>query len=76
MSQGGQSTPECIQVLLVHERSTSKMERYNEVACSVPCQREVIRSIYIERDALRELAGDGFPPRLIEVTIQVIDPDE
>lgn len=76
MSQGGQSTPECIQVLLVHERSTSKMERYNEVACSVPRQREVIRSIYIERDALRELAGDDFPPRLIEVTIQVIDPDE
>lgn len=76
MSQGGQSTPECIQVLLVHERSTSKMERYNEVACSVPHQREVVRSIYIERDALRELAGDDFPPRLIEVTIQVIDPDE
>lgn len=76
MSQGGQSTPESIQVLLVHERSTSKMERYNEVACSVPRQREVIRSIYIERDALRELAGDDFPPRLVEVTIQVIDPDE
>lgn len=76
MSQGGQSTPECIQVLLVHERSTAKMERYNEVACSVPRQHEVIRSIYIERDALRELAGDDFPPRLIEVTIQVIDPDE
>ena len=73
MSQGGQSTPECIQVLLVHERSTSKMERFNEV--TLPRQREVIRSIYIERDALRELAGD-YPPRFVEVTIRVIDPDE
>lgn len=66
-----------LKVLLVYNRSTSKMERYDEVTPGR--EREVLRSQYIEKTALKEEVkkrGGKYPPPVLEVSIRIVDPKE
>ena len=51
------------------------MERYAEVPPVL--QREIMRNVYIDREALKSISdGAQFPPEIIEVTVRVVDSKE
>lgn len=76
MSQGGQTGADGTRrVLFVHDRSTSKTERYAEVPPGR--EREVMRNVYIDREMLKSMSdGAQFPPGIVEITLRVVDPEE
>jgi hypothetical protein len=63
-------------ILFVHEKSTQKTERYAEVTPGR--EREVMRTVYFEREALKTLvqSGQDFPPQVIEISVRRVDPRE
>lgn len=68
--------PQVLTALFVHEKSTAKAEKYVEVPPGR--QREVMRSVYVQRDDLKSIVDEGtrFPPHVIEVTVRAVDPEE
>lgn len=64
-----------LRVIFVHEAAKTRVERYAEVPPGR--QRELMRNVYIDREALKSISdGVPFPPEIIEVTVRVVDPKE
>jgi hypothetical protein len=64
-----------LRVIFVHEAAKTRVERYAEVPPGR--QRELMRNIYVDREALRSISdGVPFPPEIIEVTVRVVNPKE
>lgn len=64
-----------LRVIFVHEAAKTRVERYAEVPPVL--QREIMRNVYIDREALKSISdGAQFPPEIIEVTVRVVDPKE
>lgn len=64
-----------LRVIFVHEAPKTRVERYAEVPPGR--QRELMRNVYIDREALKSISdGVQFPPEIIEVTVRVVDPKE
>lgn len=73
--QSRSDDPKTLRVIFVHEAPKTRVERYSEVPPDR--QRELMRSVYIDREALKSISdGAQFPPEIIEITVRVVDPEE
>lgn len=74
-SRQSRSDKSALRVIFVHEAAKTRVERYAEVPPDL--QREIMRNVYIDREALKSISdGAQFPPEIIEVTVRVVDSKE